>query len=58
MSRFTSLLKMFHLEDRLLVVDRLDDVDVTKPIDWEIVNNILEKTRKESIALLLNKLKE
>lgn len=58
MSRFTSLLKMFHLEDRLLDVDRLDDVDVTKPIDWEIVNNILEKTRKESVALLLNKLKE
>ena len=27
MSRFTSLLKMFHLEDRLLDADNLDDVD-------------------------------
>ena len=43
---------MFHLEDRLLDVDRLDDVDVTKPIDWEIVNNILEKTRKEFTSKL------
>lgn len=30
MSRFTSLLKMFHLEDRLLDADNLDDVDFSK----------------------------
>lgn len=45
MSRFTSLLRLFHLEDRLLDVDHLDDVDFSKPIDWMIVNGMLEEKR-------------
>lgn len=45
MSRFTSLLKMFHLEDRLLDAYHLDDVDFSKPIDWTKVNSILEEKR-------------
>ena len=58
MSRFTSLLKMFHLEDRLLDAYHLDDVDFSKPIDWTMVNGILEEKRRECIFLLLDILKK
>lgn len=58
MSRFISLLKMFHLEDRLLDTNKLVDVDFTKPIDWKKVNEILAEKRLESISLLLNELKK
>ena len=58
MSRFTSLLKMFHLEDRLLDADHLDDVDFAKPIDWTMVNGILEEKRRECKNLLLTNLNE
>mgnify|MGYP002732458005 FL=1 len=56
MSRFTSLLKVLHLEDRLLDADHLDGVDLKTPIDWEMVNAILDEQRKESKKLLLNNL--
>lgn len=58
MSRFTSLLKMFHLEGRLLDADYLDDVDFSKPIDWTMVNGILEEKRRECKNLLLTNLNE
>lgn len=58
MSRFISLLKMFHLEDRLLDADHLDDVDFSKPIDWTMVNGILEEKREECKFLLLDILKK
>lgn len=58
MSRFTSLLKMFHIEDRLLNIDYIDRIDFSKPINWTMVNGILEKKRNESKTLLLNKLNE
>lgn len=58
MSRFTSLLNMFHLEDRLLDADNLDDVDFSKPIDWTMVNGILEEKRRECKKLLLTNLNE
>lgn len=58
MSRFTSLLKMFHLEDRLLDADNLDEVDFSKPIDWTMVNEILEEKRRVCIFLLLDILKK
>lgn len=58
MSRFTSLLKMFHLEDRLLDADNLDDVDFSKPINWTMVNGILEEKRRECKKLLLTNLNE
>lgn len=58
MSRFTSLLKMFHLEDRLLDADNLDDVDFSKPIDWTMVNGIMEEKRRECKNLLLTNLNE
>ena len=56
MSRFTSLLKVFHLEDRLLDANQLQEVDIDRPIDWSSVNSILEQKRKESINLLLNEI--
>ena len=58
MSRFTSLLKMFHLEERLLDADNLDDVDFSKPIDWTMVNGILEEKRRECKNFLLTILNE
>ena len=58
MSRFTSLLKTFHLEDRLLDADKLDNIDISKPIDWAVVNGILEENRSESKDLLLAQLNE
>lgn len=57
MSRFTSLLKQFQLEDRLLDVNHLDDIDCSKPIDWARVNRILEDNQMKSKALLLDQLK-
>ena len=56
MSRFTSLLKVFHLEDRLLDADQLQEVDINRPIDWSSVNAILEQKRNECINLLLTEL--
>lgn len=56
MSRFTSLLKLFHLEDRLLDANQLNEVDVDRPIDWQSVNTILQQKRNECINLLLTEL--
>lgn len=57
MSRFTSLLKLFNLEDRLLDVNELNKVDFKRPINWERVNTILEQKRSVSNNLLLNALR-
>ena len=56
MSRFTSLLKLFHLEDRLLDANQLNEVDIDRPIDWQSVNTILQQKRNECITLLLTEL--
>lgn len=56
MSRFTSLLKVFHLEDRLLDANHLKDVDIKRPIDWSSVNAILKQKRNECKNLLLTEL--
>jgi len=57
MARFTSLLTMFGLEERLLYATHLDGVDFRKSIDWVRVNAILEQKRKESKQILFNSLK-
>lgn len=49
MSRFTSLLRMFHLEDRL--VSSLEDFTDT-PINWEEVDAILVTKRAEAMEFL------
>lgn len=56
MARFTSLLKMFHLEDRLVDEKNLDNLDFHKAIDWNEVNSILEEKRRASKELLLENL--
>lgn len=56
MSRFTSLLKMFHLQDRLLDANQLQEVDINRPIDWASVNTILEQKRDECKNLLLTEI--
>jgi exopolysaccharide biosynthesis predicted pyruvyltransferase EpsI len=51
-TRFTSLLKLFQLEDKL--VHSLSDFNLTgyKEIDWKNVNNILEREKTSSIQYL------
>lgn len=56
MSRFTSLLKVFHLEDRLLDAYQLQEVDIERPIDWTFVNSILQQKRNECINLMLTEI--
>lgn len=56
MARFTSLLKMFHLEDRLIDESELGNLDFHKAIDWNEVNSILEEKRRASKELLLENL--
>lgn len=59
MSRFVSLLKLFDLEDRLIDLDlnKLDDIDWKKTIDWERVNSLKEKYADYSTSLLYEALK-
>ena len=56
MARFTSLLQMFHLEDRLIDESELGNLDFHKAIDWNEVNSILEEKRRASKELLLENL--
>lgn len=58
MSRFTSLLRLFSLEDRLLDADHLDMRILDRPIDWAHVNKIKEEHMEVSTSLLLNALKD
>ena len=54
-TRFTSLLKMFHLEERLVSTSEEDIIDKLKsPIDWEKVNQIMESERASSSSFLKN----
>lgn len=51
-TRFESLLKLFDLEDRLII--SLDNFDLNnlKSIDWEKVNDVLEKEKEKSFMFL------
>jgi polysaccharide pyruvyl transferase WcaK-like protein len=53
-TRFTSLLKLFQLEDRL--VNEFSEIDicniVSEDIDWENVNNIIENERSKALNFL------
>lgn len=51
MSRFSSLLKMFSLEERM--VTKIEDVDIyQKSIDWETINAIKKEWQKKSITFI------
>jgi hypothetical protein len=57
-SRFTSLLEMFGLENRLVEsVDDLTDELLTEPINWDDVNARLRERRAESVKFLEEALK-
>lgn len=56
MCRFTSLLKLLHLEDRLIDVSKLDLIDFHKTIDWDSVNSILADERERCKTQLLSSL--
>jgi len=58
MARFSSLLKMFGLENRLLLnTNELPMELLTDAIDWEKVNALLDTKREEAISFLINSLK-
>lgn len=59
MARFTSLLKMFGLEDRLVAAaDEVDIEKITRPVDWRIVNERLAKLRAASLQFLKSALSD
>lgn len=55
LTRFTSLLSLFNLEDRLTTNYELDIIN--NKIDWTQVNNILDTQKKQSLNFILNSLK-
>lgn len=56
-SRFTSLLKMFGLEDRLIYsVDNLNESLINKKIDFDKVNEIIKSEQEKSFRFLQNAL--
>ena len=48
-TRFTSLLQMFGLEDRLIT--DFEGVDLKSNINWEHVNEIIAQKRSESMKV-------
>lgn len=57
MSRFSSFLNQFNLQDRLLDVHNLESVDLSSRIDWQSVNSLFQIKQTESLTVLLNALK-
>lgn len=58
MDRFTSLLKLFHLEDRLILSSEdLITEKINTPIDWERVNLIREQKKILALNFLMENLK-
>lgn len=57
LTRFVSLLKLFHLEDRM-IFSKLDlsDAMLRTPINYDHVNEILEKERWKSLEFLVKSL--
>lgn len=57
-ARFSSLLKMFHLEDRLIINSSLTSIESINffDIDWSNVNNILKRERSRAVDFLENHL--
>lgn len=51
-SRFVSLLSMFHLEHRVVTVGEELRKELLMPVDYEPINKILNKLKKESFSYL------
>lgn len=58
MSRFLSLLKIFHLENRLVTPDTLEQLDFWTKINWDEVNRIRGEWRNLSLSFLNDNLGE
>lgn len=58
MARFTSLLKTFGLENRMLDINEVFKVDLTEKIDWKRVNSIMESEKEKSMFFLYKTFKE
>lgn len=52
MARFKSLLSLFDLEDRLISADQIHSIDLSKPVDWSVVNQKWHALRKVSLDYL------
>ncbi|ACT91331.1 polysaccharide pyruvyl transferase family protein [Dyadobacter fermentans] len=52
LTRFSSLLRIFDLEDRLVTSAKSVESVVAKKIDWQHVNSLHEKKKNESIQFL------
>ena len=52
MARFTSLLEMFGLEERLISNEKELKYLIDKEIDWEVVNCKLDALREHSFEFL------
>ena len=50
-ARFSSLLKLFGLENRITDVFHLHEIDINQPIDWKSVNEIKYRKIIESKAI-------
>lgn len=57
MARFESLLSLFNLNCRLISESNLMNIDFTKQIDWETVNERRNVLKKSSLLFLTNALK-
>ena len=51
-SRFTSLLKIFKLEHRLVSINDLNKIDLDSRIDWDFVNQTIRTFKNNSLAFL------
>lgn len=59
LTRFTSLLKLFQLENRLITeLEDLKKETLSNEIDFKEVRNILERKRKESLDFLVKSLEQ
>lgn len=60
LTRFKSILKLFDLEDRLVLTDDYQYIEskVNAPIDYSKVNKILDHMRKKSIVFLKKSLQD
>ena len=56
MARFLSLLKIFGLEDRLVLNAQNAERAIDKPIDWNTVDIKLTEWRKKSLDFISNNL--
>lgn len=58
MSRFTSLLKMFDLEKRMILINQLAGLNLRESVDWDRVNRLKDDYSCFSLSLLYGALND